>query len=99
MSPPIIGAAMRFITSDPADVEIMIGRRPPTAAAIVMSLGRTRRTAPCTSASSSSSIVPRRPSRRAFWQDRSRNTSMKTPISASRPSKAMVPTQAAAEML
>ena len=44
--PPIIGAAIRFITSAPAPVDHMIGTRPKNAQATVITFGRTRFTAP-----------------------------------------------------
>jgi len=40
--PPIIGAAMRFMTSAPVPVVHMIGSKPPMIAATVIILGRTR---------------------------------------------------------
>ena len=40
--PPIIGAAMRFITSAPAPVDHMMGSKPPVIAATVIIFGRTR---------------------------------------------------------
>jgi hypothetical protein len=43
--PPIIGAAMRFITSDPAPVDHIIGTSPRNMVAAVMSFGRMRRAA------------------------------------------------------
>ncbi len=60
-NPPIIGAAMRFITSAPAPVDHMIGRSPMKAAITVIIFGRTRFTAPCTMASSRSSELRRCP--------------------------------------
>ena len=44
--PPIIGAAMRCMTSEPVPVPMKIGIRPATMTATVMALGRTRNTAP-----------------------------------------------------
>lgn len=40
--PPIIGAAIRFITSAPVPVVHMMGSKPPIIAATVIILGRTR---------------------------------------------------------
>jgi hypothetical protein len=40
--PPIIGAAIRFITSAPAPVAHMMGSKPPMMAATVIIFGRTR---------------------------------------------------------
>ena len=54
INPPIIGAAIRFMTSAPAEVDHMIGNRPMNAAATVIISGRTRFTAPWMMASSSS---------------------------------------------
>jgi large-conductance mechanosensitive channel len=44
--PPIIGAAMRFMTSAPAPADHMIGARPINMHATVMNFGRMRFTAP-----------------------------------------------------
>jgi len=44
--PPIIGAAMRFMTSAPAEDDHMIGSKPMNAAATVIIFGRARFTAP-----------------------------------------------------
>ena len=44
--PPIIGAAIRLITSEPAPVPHRIGSRPAIITATVIAFGRTRRTAP-----------------------------------------------------
>ena len=40
--PPIMGAAIRFITSAPVPVVHMIGNKPPMIAVTVIILGRTR---------------------------------------------------------
>jgi len=45
-SPPIIGAAIRFMASEPAPVAHIIGKSPMNAAITVIILGRTRFTAP-----------------------------------------------------
>ena len=61
--PPTIGAAMRFITSAPAPWLQRIGMRPAMIAVTVISFGRTRSTAPSSTAASTSSrvrIAPRR---------------------------------------
>ena len=44
--PPIIGAAIRFITSAPAPDDHMMGTRPMNIVATVMNFGRMRLTAP-----------------------------------------------------
>ncbi len=44
--PPIIGTAIRFITSAPAPWLHIIGSKPATMTQAVMALGRTRFTAP-----------------------------------------------------
>ena len=44
--PPIIGTAMRCMTSEPAPVLHMMGSRPPIIATTVIIFGRTRSTAP-----------------------------------------------------
>ena len=55
--PPIIGTAMRCITSEPAPVLHMIGRRPAMMATTVIIFGRTRSTAPSMMASRKSACV------------------------------------------
>ena len=50
--PPIIGAAIRLITSDPVPVPTRIGNRPARMTATVIALGRTRSRAPSRTASS-----------------------------------------------
>ena len=49
--PPIIGAAIRFHTSDPVPVASMIGKKPMNVVATVMTFGRSRLAAPWTIAS------------------------------------------------
>jgi hypothetical protein len=44
--PPIMGAAMRFITSAPAPADHMMGASPTNMVATVMNFGRMRLTAP-----------------------------------------------------
>ena len=44
--PPIIGAAIRLMTSEPAPVPQSMGSRPAIITATVMAFGRTRSTAP-----------------------------------------------------
>lgn len=44
--PPIIGAAMCRITSDPVPLPHMIGRRPAIITATVIAMGRSRSAAP-----------------------------------------------------
>jgi hypothetical protein len=58
--PPIIGAAMRCITSDPVPAPNMMGNSPPRITATVMAFGRTRSTAPSRIAwcRSSSEVLP-----------------------------------------
>ena len=97
--PPTMGAAMRFMTSAPVPVLHMMGSRPMKAAKTVMALGRTRFTAPWMMASTRSPVVFRRPSFRASSWLRSRKSSMKTPVSASSPMRAMRPTHTAMLML
>ena len=64
--PPIIGTAMRCITSAPVPWLHMIGSRPAMMAATVIIFGRTRSTAPAMIAAYRSSGVKRRPSRARF---------------------------------
>ena len=52
--PPIIGAAIRLITSDPTPVPNKIGNNPAKITATVIALGRTRNTAPSYNALSKS---------------------------------------------
>src|ERR1035441_6714221 len=60
--PPIMGAAMRFITSAPAPVLHMMGASPTNMVATVMTLGRMRLMAPWTIASrrSATEFMPAR---------------------------------------
>ena len=44
--PPIIGAAMRLITSEPVPVPMRIGNKPARITATVIAFGRTRSNAP-----------------------------------------------------
>lgn len=60
-----MGAAMRFMTSAPAAVDHMIGKRPMKAAQTVIIFGRARLTAPWTIASSRSAAERSRPARLA----------------------------------
>ena len=50
--PPIIGAAIRLITSDPVPVPTRIGNSPANMTATVIALGRTRSKAPSRTAAS-----------------------------------------------
>ena len=63
--PPTMGAAMRFITSEPAPVAHMIGNSPMQVVAKVMNLGRRRLTAPSVMAACRSSSDRMRPRRQA----------------------------------
>jgi len=54
--PPIIGAAMRWITSAPVPLLSMIGTRPARMTATVIAFGRTRCTAPSSMAASSVAV-------------------------------------------
>ena len=94
-----MGAATRFMTSAPVPTDHMIGIRPMKAAATVIIFGRTRFTAPWMMASCRSGRVRSLPRDLASSYERSRNNSMKTPVSASRPMRAIIPTQAAIETL
>ena len=60
--PPIIGTAMRCMTSEPVPVLHRIGSRPAMIAVTVIILGRTRSTAPSTIAALRSARVNGRPS-------------------------------------
>jgi len=60
--PPIIGAAMRCITSLPVPSPTNSGSRPATMTATVMAFGRTRNTAPSAMALRRSSTVVSAPS-------------------------------------
>src|SRR5439155_1391405 len=59
--PPTMGAAIRFMTLAPAPWLQRAGTRPSMIASTVMSFGRTRLTAPCSIAPTSSASVGRRP--------------------------------------
>lgn len=97
--PPIIGAAMRLITSDPAPVPHKIGNRPAIITATVIAFGRTRRTAPWYSASSSLSTLKVC----GFFSDGSasmawrRYISITTPNSAATPARAIKPVPVATD--
>jgi hypothetical protein len=97
--PPTMGAAIRFIRSAPVPVDHMMGSRPIMAAKTVMAFGRTRLTAPWMIASTSSCSSLSRPRALASSWERSRKSSMKTPVSASSPISAIMPTQTAMETL
>ena len=97
--PPTIGAAIRFIMSAPTPVDHMIGRRPKKAERTVIAFGRIRFTAPWTIASTRSGRFRRSPFAFASSWARSRKRSMKIPVSASRPMRAIIPTQTAIDML
>jgi len=60
--PPTMGAAIRFMTSEPVPVAHMMGTRPTNAVANVMNLGRRRLAAPIMMARSRSARVFMRPS-------------------------------------
>ncbi len=60
--PPISGAAIRFITSEPVPMDHMIGNRPRKVVAVVMNFGRRRVTAPCRTAVRRSARLRMRPS-------------------------------------
>ena len=64
--PPIIGTAMRCITSDPAPVLHRIGSNPAMIATTVIIFGRTRSTAPSIIALCKSALVKAAP-----WNSRS----------------------------
>ena len=55
--PPRTGAAIGFMTSEPVAVDQRIGSRPRTTVETVMSLGRSRSTAPSMAASTSAARV------------------------------------------
>lgn len=59
--PPIIGAAILFIMSEPAPVDHMIGTSPNAIVATVMNFGRNRLTAPSRTACRNSARLRRRP--------------------------------------
>ncbi len=61
-TPPIIGAAMRFMMSAPVPLLNMMGMSPARMTLTVMILGRMRLTAPCMMLSSRSAGVRIRPS-------------------------------------
>ncbi len=63
--PPIMGAAIRFMTSEPVPVVHMMGISPIMVDSTVIILGRTRWTAPSMTAASRSAMVRNRPESRA----------------------------------
>lgn len=93
--PPIIGAAIRFITSAPVPWLHMIGKRPRRMAEAVIIFGLTRWTAPSMTASRRSAVDQSRPSRCRRSYASSRKMIMTTPVSAATPARAMMPTQTA----
>ena len=62
ITPPTIGAAIRFITSAPVPWLNMMGTSPARITLTVMILGRMRLTAPCMMLSRRSALVLSRPS-------------------------------------
>ncbi len=70
--PPIMGAAIRLITSEPVPLPHMIGSKPAMTTATVMALGLTRSTAPslmaASSVASSSGSPAARRRARAFFR-------------------------------
>ena len=59
--PPIMGAAIRFMTSEPVPELHMIGSRPAMMAVAVMAMGRTRCEVPPSTASMTSAGLNARP--------------------------------------
>ena len=92
--PPIIGAAIRRITSEPAPVDHMMGTSPMNITPTVITLGRRRFTAPSSMASLRSVIDFIFPLAFLSSYARSKYKSMNTAVSASTPQKAS-PTPAA----
>src|SRR5215469_14445453 len=90
-----MGAAMRFMISDPVPVDHRIGTKPMLIVAKVMNLGRNLVAAPSAIASYNRRRVSGFISPRAFSYAKSRYRSMKTPVSASIPSNAIIPNQTA----
>ena len=86
---------MRFMISDPVPVDHRIGTKPMLIVAKVMNLGRNLVAAPSTMASYNRRRVSGFISRIAFSYAKSRYRSMKTPVSASIPSNAIIPNQTA----
>jgi len=64
--PPIMGAAIRFMTSAPVPVDHMMGTSPKNMVDTVMNFGRSRYTAPSRIAWRSAWRLRSRPSRFAF---------------------------------
>jgi hypothetical protein len=96
--PPIIGPAMRRMTSDPVPLLHMMGNKPAMTTEAVIMIGRTRSAAPSTMASASvcsSASVPA--ALRASIAELI-YTSMTTPISDATPASAMKPTADAIDM-
>ena len=82
---------MRRIVSEPVPAPHMIGRRPITSEATVISSGLAREVAPSMVARRSSSTLPRRPSAAARSRDWFKKSSMMTPVSAVSPASARNP--------
>ena len=89
--PPIIGAAMRFITLAPVPLLHRIGSRPSMVDATVIIFGRTRSTAPSMVTANRSRCVSGTPVRRRSSKAELRYTSMMTAVSAATPASARKP--------
>ena len=97
--PPIIGAAMRCITSEPVPEPSIMGIKPAIITATVIALGRTRMTAPSWMAYFKSLMVFSLPSALKLSSELLRYKIIITPNSAATPAKAIKPTVTATERL
>ena len=98
--PPTMGAAMRFITSAPVPVDHMMGSRPMHGREHGHGLGPDALHRAVDDGLDEVAAGPQQPALlpASSWE-RSRKRSMKTPVSASRPMSAIMPTQTAMETL
>ena len=87
-----MGAAIRFIRSAPVPSLQSTGSKPIIAHSTVIAFGRMRRAAPSTMASSSARPLVGAPA--AAWES-FKYRSITTPVSASSPANAMIPTHTA----
>src|SRR5271169_1705556 len=94
-----MGAAIGFMTSEPIPLAQRMGIRLARTALTVISLGRSRCTAPSMAASSMSASVSGRPDAIRLSSDSCRYTTMTTPVSTAMPNRAIYPTHGNAEVV
>ena len=97
--PPMMGAAIGFMMSDPTPELHKIGSNPAMTTVTVINFGRRRSTDPSTVACSTSYAVMGPPCRSRRSSASCRYTTMTTPVCTATPYSAMYPTQTATEKL